>query len=357
MKPLTAANKRELDKLAAKSIKQAAAGKDVSLTFPSEADRKAAVPYLLKKLKGSGLQLGAPYKVKKGTDNTGGPGLGKTSHDVGATESAEADAILALVTDESAKELIAAKATVLDPKQNAHVKAVCWSLLQKNANNNGNVQPALPAAHDADDVNAVLQPGDIAKLRMEFDACTDSVTKSALGERITFETLRAIHHTSPKVAKSVNTTDDPEHITRLRTLIKSADLDPAVRDQAGLVLTKHDLAKAAYDDQLAATCALVQETQAHITAASATLGTSGGALLPRSAAPRVQTGSIPLMVSLSERLAPTGKIEPEPAAVLGKDEDELAKAESRCKPGSTSRDVDFWREKVTYQRLLMTHES
>jgi hypothetical protein len=264
-----------------------------------------------KKVKAAAKRAATDALAKKGTDNTGGPGLGKPQHDVGATESAESAAILALVTDESAKELQAAKAGFLDPKQNAAVKQVMWSMLKKNANNGGDVQPAITRSIDASSI------GEIAKAEADFNAAKTSMEKQDAANRLTHARLRFFHEFS-----------QPQ-----------------------------DLRKSFASDQQDATNAMVRETQAKIQAnpQSATGGQSGGALLPQSAAPRVQTGSIPLMGSLSERLTPAGKREEEPKAQLQRINDELAQVQKDTKPGSiTDRERELLQQK-THVQLAMTH--
>ncbi len=84
------------------------------------------------------------------------------------------------------------------------------------------------------------------------------------------------------------TTTDPPEIDALRKQIKKIKkpgLDPAVRAQAGELLTRHDLAKSAYEEGVARTEALVAQYQQQVTARSASLpaGQSGGAGIPTGA--------------------------------------------------------------------------
>jgi hypothetical protein len=233
-----------------------------------------------------------------------------------------------------------------DPAASDEAKRIAYTLLKEG--NGGDVNPQITSQHDANDVNSVLQPGDIAKMKIEWQAETDFARKAELGERLTFETLRALHHTPSRAVKSaVDNTDDPAPIAKLRELIKDPDLDPAVKMQAGEVITRHDLAKSAYTDSQEATNRLVAETQARVTAnpQSASGGTSGVAGGVQSVSGTVT----------HPQLASTGKIEPEPAAVLGQRESELAEVQKETKSGSiTDREVDL-RNEVTKLRLQLTH--
>ncbi len=292
----------------------------------------------------------AALAAMKGTKPPGTVGVSDPQD--GEDESAEMQRIVTKAAASDNPDIQAAVKVLLDPNSSDEAKRVAYTLLKEG--NGGDVQPALPTAHDANDVNAVLQPGDLAKMRIEWERETDPVKKAELGEHLTFETLRALHHTTPSptaMKSAVDTSTDSPEVARLRELVEDPNLDPAVKMQAGEVLTKHDLAKSAYTDSQEATNRLVAETQARVTANAKPAGggysgVAGDALIPTT--PKEDRHA-------TQRLAPTGKIEPEPAAVLGQLEDELAQVQKETKLGSiTDREVDL-RAQITRQRLAMTH--
>jgi hypothetical protein len=306
--------------------------------------------------------------TKTGTNNTGGVGVnGVPSHDPGATDSAEADAVLALVTGESAKELIAAKALFLDPNAEPHARAVAWSVLkgqvqdslggERPAPKPGSLNAGTAAGRLDPSLGAAVSPAYLAKAQADFDGATDPLAKQAAGISLTYARLRALHAQPATTPVAKAGADDSPEIARLRELVKSADLDPAVKMQAGEVLTKHDLAKSTYDDQLAATNELVRRTMEQVKAnpQSASGGLSGGALLPLTNDPRAHTAAIGSGRGTPQQLAGTGKREAEPAAQLQRLNDELVDVQKSTKPGSiTDRERDI-RQSIARVELALKH--
>jgi hypothetical protein len=276
------------------------------------------------------------------SDNRGGPGIAGLPGSAGLNAddvSAEADAICELITGTSSHQGQAAKEIFKNPKSSPAAKRIALTLMKGEVQDSlkGEDLDPLPPAHDANDLSAV------AKAEADFNAATDPVEKENAGTKLTLERLKALHARTlarrEPASKAIDTSTDPAPIARLRELVKSADLDPSVKMQAAETLTKFDLAKSAYSDQLTATADLVRATQAQIQAdpQSATGASS-----------LAQTGTIGSGRGTPQQLAAAGRREPEPAAVLGAKEDELAKATDSIKRERLG-------EEVTRLRLAMTH--
>lgn len=311
----------DLDDAVAAAVKELDAGNSVSMDFNSAAEKS----YTKERLKQHGYDLEGSDNVSKTlqekaakaarkainkslakADNRGGPGvtgLPGGGGDPYAAESAEADAICALVTGTSSHELQAAKALFLDREADPHARAVAWSVLKQG--NGGNVTPAVTAHIDATEIGTVA-----GTIKPEY------------------------------LAKAIGTLEDNlDQIT-----------DPVLKAEAGMAITRHRLAehvkKTMASDSQERTNAMVREAQEQIkrNPQSATGGQSGGAGLP-------QVGG----GLASQRLAPAGKTEPEPAAQLVILANELAEVQKGTKPGSISdRERDI-RQNIARVQLGLLH--
>ncbi|HZL48669.1 MAG TPA: hypothetical protein VFC30_06610 [Solirubrobacteraceae bacterium] len=287
--------------------------------------------------------------IKKGQVQDALHGGGSQSSQMPSTApSDEANRILSLVTGESSDMAQKAKAVVLDHKASPEAKRIALHICKGEVQDSlkGENLPAMPVSHDATDIGVVAKS--LSDMKAEVDAETDPVRKEELGAKFTLEALRrlAARGRRERVAKSAEMakSDTPE-ISKLRELAKSEGMSPDLRAQVGAVLTKHDLKKSRWEDEQNATNALVRQTQAQV---QANAQSATGADAMRDQVARIGSGN-----GSPERLAPTGKIEPEPAAQLSKTENELAKAQAsgKTRPEVIARLA----EQVTFQRLLKSH--
>lgn len=333
-----------LDEAVDKAVELSAHGKDVQFVFhPAEGVTKenlaAGMASLQEKLKKHGLEgdlvkkhtkekaKAAALAAMKGTKPPGT--VGTSDPELGENESDEMLRIICKSAESDNPQIQAAVKVVNDPTSSDEAKRVAYTLL-KNANNGGDVEPALPVAHAANDVGSVggtVSAEYLTKCERAVEEAPDSVAKEQAGLELTRARLRALHErtsgNSSHVVKSVDTSNDPPHIARLRELVKHPDLDAVTKSAAKEVLTRHDLRKSAAEQQ-EATNRLVAETQARIQAnpQSASGGASGGANIPVSDDPRFQISAL----TPAARLADEGKPEPEPAPhVTEQNEDPLVK--------------------------------
>ena len=283
------------------------------------------------------------HPAPSNADNRGGVGLGNRTLPSNTAASDEANKILSLVTDESSDMAQKAKAVVLDHKASPEAKRIALHVCKSEVQNalKGEDLDAMPASNDATDIGAV------AKLRKEADDETDPVLKEELGSKATLAGLKLLASRGRKEravkARELAKSDTPE-IAKLRELSKSENVSPELRQQVGNVLTMHDLKKSAVEDEQQATIALIQRTQANTTAQSASLG---------GVSSRAQVANIGSGRGTPEHLAPAGRIEPEPAAVLATRENELAEVQKsgKARPDQIAR----LGEEITKLRLLKAH--
>jgi hypothetical protein len=293
------------------------------------------------------------HPAPSNANNSGGVGLGNRTSPSNTAASDEANKILSLVTSESSDMAQKAKAIVLDHKASPEAKRIALHVCKSEVQNalKGEELDPMPASNDATDIGAV------AKLRKEADDETDPVLKEELGSKATLAGLKLLASRGRKEravkARELAKSDTPE-IAKLRELSKSENMSPELRQQVGNVLTMHDLKKSAVEDEQNATIALIQRTQANVTHAPATLGRSGLSPLPiMHDGPRDQVANIGSGNGMPERLAPAGRIEPEPAAVLATRENELAEVQKsgKARPDQIAR----LGEEITKLRLLKAH--
>jgi hypothetical protein len=161
----------------------------------------------------------------------------------------------------SAPANVQAAARVLrDPAANQVAKRIASSVVKswaegEGSGNNGEVMPEATAAVDASDIGAVFSDVDeqyVSKMqRLIASPVATPEQKEQLGAMLTKALLEASHApASSALSKATLTAADEGPIGRLRELVKSKDLDPTLRQEVGALLTRHDLAKGAIEDQI-----------------------------------------------------------------------------------------------------------
>jgi hypothetical protein len=288
--------------------------------------------------------FGGDGHAEKNT-NTGGPGVtGQAGTDVGATQSAEADAICEQVTESSSHELQAAKGVYRDPNASPEAKRIALTIMKGAVQDSlkGDVYPDRPPGYDANDLSAVQ------KAEADFNAATDPIEKEEAGKKLTLERLRRLHEQhKPQSAAVKAINNDPQIEALKKQLEDHPELPADIKSQIGLLVTKSQLEKSFASDSQEATNTQIREEQIRITAnpQSASGGASGVAGGVQSVSGTVT----------HPQLASTGVREPEPAAILGQRELELAEVQKETKSGSiTDREVDL-RNQITKLRLQLTH--
>jgi hypothetical protein len=206
----------------------------------------------------------------------------------------------------------------------------------------GDVYPDRPPGYDANDLSAVQ------KAEADFNAATDPIEKEEAGKKLTLERLRRLHEQhKPQSAAVKAINNDPQIEALKKQLEDHPELPADIKSQIGLLVTKSQLEKSFASDSQEATNTQIREEQIRITAnpQSASGGASGVAGGVQSVSGTVT----------HPQLASTGVREPEPAAILGQRELELAEVQKETKSGSiTDREVDL-RNQITKLRLQLTH--
>jgi hypothetical protein len=267
----------------------------------------------------------AAAAAKKAIQNTGGPGVKQDATLANPADSAEADAILALVTKDGglthhpeSGRFVAAKSVMDNPKASAAAKAIAINVMDQivkgvvaygGSNNSGDVTPAATGSLSS-------SPGalrsDLGTLAKQLEEATDPAIKAELGQRLTYARLRAYHE--------------------------------------GLASKSDGLAAAAAE--------LVARDQNSAREGKAATGTSGGALIPDRGDPRAQTGS--LGVAPASLGSPGGKPGTSRAGYLVGEElvalkAQLADVQARTKAGSITEQERHLREQIVMKELAAKH--
>lgn len=277
----------------------------------------------------------------------------------------------------------AAVKVLRNPKSNGHEHLVASSVVNGWAGKEGNAGdaqtpgvegPRLNGAADASDVGVVggeVSAEYIRKMRRVIDSSVATpAEKEILGERLTKALLAASHAPAPgKLAKATLVPENPNNpIERLRELVKSKDLDPTLRSEVGQLLTRHDLALKATEDQMTvnvnagvaalaqrdATAAQVRASQASATGSPQSLtGVSSEAqtrMIGSGTGSPMSLGEAQAIGNRGDLTGGQGRLEGEPLPrVIEQVEDELQCAKSvieRARIGET----------LTYLRLRGARE-